>query len=645
MTQLRDLLNRLAIAALAVVTWTTFGTAERGMPDGEWPLFGGDAGNTRHSPLDRIDATNVRHLQIAWRWNGDEIGPRVGHERSGFTPIMIDGVLFTTAGDRRAAVAIDAGTGRTLWTYRFGEIEPPEHAPGANPDRGLAYWRDRTGARVFVITPAFRLIALDAGTGRPRLDFGARGVVDLLEGATRPGRPIVDHAGLSTPPLVVNDVVVVGLTLPDGRSTAGQIRGYDRRTGQQLWVFHTLPRAGELGPETCPAGVSSASGSPGIWTPLAADEERGYVYATVGAAAGCHGGRRPGDNLFSQTLICLNARTGERVWHFQFVHHAVWDDDPPAPPIVVDLELKSDGRPHEVVVQVTKQAFVYILDRRTGVPVWPVLERPVPQSDAPGEQTSPTQPFPTRPAPIDRQHLSVDDLIDFTPELRAAALDAIAPYRLGLLFTPPSAASAPDGTKGTIQFPGRLGGANWTGGAVDTETGFLYVGSATAPSLEALHHGAGPAGSSTAGVHHAAPQPLGLPLVKPPWGRITALDLNSAEWKWTAPNGNTPDDVRNHPALRNLEIPATGRPIQTALMVTRELLFATGGWQDEGDPVLRAHDNKTGQLVAEIALPGRPVGAPMTYQLGQRQYVAVMIAGPDRATELVALTLAEVPGT
>jgi quinoprotein glucose dehydrogenase len=362
------------------------------------------------------------------------------------------------------------------------------------------------------------------------------------------------------------------------------------------------------------------------------DDELGYVYLPTEAATGdYYGAHRLGDNLFTQSLVCLDLRTGERVWHYQMVHHGIWDYDNPAPPILVNIEV--DGRPLKAVVQVTKQAFAYVFDRVTGEPIWPITERQVASSDIPGERTSPTQPFPTKPAPFDLQGLTLDDLIDFTPELKAQAVEIASQYRIGPLFTPPSLAQAEDGTRGLIQIPGQGGGANWEGAAVDVESGVLYVPSITNPIVRGLFNDPEHSDMNYVDARWRLPGPQGLPLVRPPWGRVTAIDLNTGEHLWMVPNGDTPEYVRDHPALAGIEIPRTGTATRGSTIVTRALLFVTSG-----DPILRAHDKETGAIVAEIALPARATGVPMTYMVEGRQYIVVAVAGPDHPAELVALT-------
>jgi glucose dehydrogenase len=608
----------------------------------EWRHYGGNLASQRYSPLAQIDASNVAQLRIAWRFATGNFGPRP-EARNETTPLMIDGVLYTQAGTTRNVVALDARTGELLWIWRPND--DPERfarAPRKTSGRGPAYWTDGAGnARLFTVTPGFYLAALDPDTGRPVPGFGENGIVDLMVGV-RGEINETSSIGNSSPPLVVGDVVVVGPAHEVGmrpRSKAnlkGDVRGYDVHTGKLLWTFHTIPERGEPGYETWLNGSAEIVGNAGVWAPMSADEELGYVYLpTEAPLADTWGGERPGDNLFSSSLVALNARTGERVWHYQLVHHDIWDWDNPTAPILMDIVV--DGRPIKAVAQLTKQAFVYTFDRVTGEPVWPIEERPVPQSDVPGEWTSPTQPFPTKPPPFDRQGVSIDDLIDFTPELRAEAVEGVKQFRLGPIFTPPSLGNAPDGTRGTLMLPSAIGGANWEGGAFDPETNILYVGSFTNPTLLALEPA--PEGYDITYIQGGGgelPWLQGLPLIKPPWGRITAIDMNRGEHLWQIPNGPTPKEIAEHPALRGLDIPPTGRATRPVTLVTKTLLFTAEGWG--GSPVLRAHDKASGEVIAEIPLPGAVGGRPMTYMLDGKQYLVVSVAGTNGA-EIVALTL------
>ena len=604
----------------------------------EWPYYGGNSYAQHYSPLDQITAANVGQLEVVWRWSAANFGPRP-EARGQITPLMIDGVLYATAGTTRSIVAIDARSGETLWVWRPNEGERFDAAPRKMSGRGVAYWTDGNGdERIITVTPGFHLAALDADTGQPVEDFGENGIVDIMDYIRGPADNII--IGSTSPPMVVNDVIIVGPAHGVGArpnsmtQTKGDIQAFDVRTGRRLWTFHTIPAEGEFGYETWLEGSAEYTGNAGAWGPLSADPELGMVYIPVEAATGdFYGGPRPGENLFANSLVALDIETGERVWHFQMIHHDIWDWDNPTAPILLDVTI--DGRPVKAVVQPTKQAFAYAFNRETGEPLWPIEEVPVAASDVPGEWTSPTQPKPTRPAAYDRQGFSVDDLIDFTPEIRAAALAAIEGLRLGPMFTPPSLASAGDGTRGTLMLPNYDGGTNWEGGAADPETGFLYVPSNTRPAVASVREDRGTDVGYTF-VAGQVPQVMGLPLVKPPWSRITAIDMNTGEHAWMVPNGATPEEIANNPALAGVELPQTGGFTRAMLLVTKTLLFAGEGWN--GAPVIRALDKATGATIAEIELPGATGAKPMTYLLDGRQYVVVSIGQPGPA-ELVALAL------
>ena len=607
----------------------------------EWPVYGGSLAAQHYSPLDQVNADNVGELRVVWRWSGANFGPRP-EQRSETTPLMIDGVLYATAGITRNIVAIDAATGETLWVWRPNEGERFDNAPRKISGRGVAYWTDgEDDARILTVTPGFYLVALDANTGLPKREFGEAGVVDMFQWLRGPADNI--EIGSTSPPIVIGDVIVVGPAhgvgaRPDSKAqTKGDVRGFDARTGELLWTFHTIPTRGEFGHETWLNGSAEYTGNTGVWGPMAADPELGMVYLPVEMpTSDMYGGERPGNNLFGNSLVALDVKTGERLWHQQLIHHDIWDWDNPTSPILLDVTV--DGRPVKAVVQLTKQAFAYAFDRETGEPLWPIEERPVPTSDVPGEWTSPTQPFPTRPAPYDRQGFSEDDLIDFTPEIKAAALAGIKDLRMGPIYTPLSLADASDGTRGTLMLPNFGGGANWEGGAADPETGLLYVASVTNPAVAGLRPDPDFTDIRYVFVSGEVPEPMGLPLAKPPWGRVTAIDMNTGEHVWMAPTGDTPDDVKNNPALAGIDIPRTGKPTRAALLVTKTLLFAGEGWN--GDPILRAHDKRTGEILAEIELPGSAGGKPMTYMVDGRQYI-VMAVGRPNPSELIALALPE----
>jgi quinoprotein glucose dehydrogenase len=687
MTQLitRIAWHRHYSLALLILTTVLCAGAQYGAKNGEWRYYGGDAGTTKYSPLDQIDAANVKDLKIVWQWKAQNFGKRPDFNWE-VTPLMVGGVLYFTAGTRRDVMAVDAATGETLWMYRLDE-----GARGATVartvNRGLAYWSDGKGDdRIVLISPGFQLVALNAKTGHPLPAFGREGLIDLTEGLDRdvvkPGQ-----IGSSSPAIVVRDTVVVGAALLTGTAPVsktnvpGYIRGFDVRTGKKLWTFRTIPQAGESGNETWEGDSWKYTGNTGAWVPLSGDEELGYVYIPVEAPTGdFYGGHRHGDNLFSDSLVCLDVRTGKRIWYFQLVHHDVWDWDVAAPPILVDITV--EGKKIKAVAQVTKQAFTYVFDRVTGKPVWPIVERAVPQSTVPGEKTAATQPFPTKPAAFDRQGFTLDDLIDVTPARKEEAVKMASQYKMGPLYTPPIVAGM-DGKLATIMLPSHVGGGNWPGGAVDPETGILYVASVTNSDMLALtvpdpkrsdmsYVAGGGRGAAAAGRGGSmggpgsgqpaytgpaedgdgarpAPRqssgPQGLPLVKPPWGRITAIDLNSGDHVWMAANGEAPDFVRDHPLMKGIDLSNTGKFSRSLLMVTKTLLFAPEGnnlWASPagaGGNLLRVLDKKTGKLIHQIALPAMATGVPMTYMVNDRQFVVIAVGAAGVPAELIALAL------
>jgi quinoprotein glucose dehydrogenase len=626
---------------------------QQGAPKtGEWMRSLGDGGSTRYSPLDQINADNVKDLKIAWVWRGDNFGAAL-ETKNETTPLMVNGRLYFTAGNRRSVVAADPATGETLWTWRFDE--------GARVDgvrrnsRGVSYWTDGREERILTVTPGYQLVALDARTGHPDVSFGRDGIVDLTREVEKDANfdPTIGHLMNTSPPMVFGNVVVIPTSLENARIPKsmkfpkGDIMAFDVRTGRKLWSFHTVPRKGEFGEDTWMNESNVYTGHTGAWAPFTVDEELGYVYLPVESPTGDqYGGQRPGNNLFSSSLVALDIKTGKRIWHHQLVHHDIWDYDMPAAPILADITV--DGKPIKAVVQLTKAAFAYVFDRTNGQPVWPIEERPVPQTDVPGEWTSPTQPFPTKPAAFDRQGMSEADLIDYTPELKALALKAIQGYRLGPVFTPPSIVDPAKGMKGTFTFPGS-GGANWEGGAVDPETGFLYVASATR-SDTAVYGVMKPTSGQTdvdwIGTGSVSPLVQRLPVVKPPWSRITAINLNTGDTVWQVPNGNTPQWVKDHPLLKGVTLPQTGSVGRAPLLlVTKTLLFSGQGYQAE--PWFRAYDKKTGAVIWEMQTPvGPPTGVPMTYLHQGKQYIVVATAGDaaiPAASQLVAFAIPNPP--
>jgi quinoprotein glucose dehydrogenase len=652
-------LGAVLILAVDAIPTRSVG-AQSASASGEWRHYNGDLAGTKYSALDQINRDTVKDLRIAWRWKSDNFGPRPEFNYEA-TPLMVRGVLYVTAGFRRSVVAIDAATGETLWMHRIDEGERAAKSPVRQQSgRGVSYWTDGRGdERILYVTLGYRLVALDARTGRPVPTFGKDGMIDLTEGMDRAVPPVAGEIGWGSPPLIVNDVVVVGSSHaqalpPPAVPTTGHVRGFDVRTGKRIWIFHTIPRPGEFGNETWENDSWVTTGNVGVWAPMAADEALGYVYLPLETATNdLYGGQRPGHGLFGESLVCLDARTGKRIWHYQLVHHGIWDYDIPTTPNLIDVTVS--GRRVKAVAQVTKQAFVYVFDRITGEPIWPIAERPVPPSDVPGEKASPTQPFPTRPLPFDQQGVSLENLIDFTPELKAEAVKIASQYRIGPLFTPAIVAGS-NGLKGTLMMPAGVGGANWQGGAVDPETGMLYVGSLSHTSVISLtpdpKRPDRPYVSGIGGfVDPRLPGcgafgPQGLPLIKPPWGRVTAIDLNTGDHAWTVPNGDTPDCVKNHPALKGLTIPKTGKPERPGLLLTKALLFVGEGAALRGSTVgggggrkLRAYDKRTGDTVWEFDLPANQTGNPMTYMVNSKQYVVIPTGSATQPGELVALSL------
>src|SRR5690606_36135718 len=663
----------------------------------DWPTYGGNLASHRYSPLDQINADNFKDLRIAWRLRTDFLGPRPDTLYSA-TPLYVNGLLYTTAGQRRAVIALDPATGELIWMHREDEGARGEAAARQGAGRGVAYWASPDGSdrRIVYVTPGYRMIALDAMTGRPIESFGDKGVVDLKLDFDQEIDPIDSHVGLNATPLIVGDVIVVGAAhRPAGSmdstwDTRGYVRGYDVRTGERLWIFHTIPRRGEFGYDTWENGSADWNGNTGVWAQMSAVPELGLVYLPVEMpTADYNGFNRPGDNLFGESIVAVDVRTGERRWHYQTVHHGLWDYDLPCAPILFDMQ--KDGQIIKALAQPTKSAFLFVLNRETGEPFWPIEERPVPQSESPYEKTSPTQPFPTWPPPFDRQGVSLDDLNDLTPELRAEAEELVKSYRLGPLFTPP-AVDSPDGPIGTLMVPSDVGGANWPGGAFDPETNRLYIHSHTAvftlrnipadlrpfdpspagrtESPADADRGVSPPGLGAPGLArgpNAGPAGLGapggalgarrggtflqgtIPLIKPPYDRITAYDMNTGEILWQKPHGTTPDNIRNHPALAGLDVDRLGSygRIFIGVLVTKTLVIAGEGGvhtNEAGETValLRAYDKATGEDVdGRIEMPARQTGSPMTYMHDGKQYIvlAVSHAGANAGGELIAYAL------
>lgn len=613
----------------------------------EWLHHRGDAGSKNYSELDLINSDNAENLEVAWRWRSDNFGP-VSWPNLQTTPLMANGVLYATAGYRRAVVALDAASGETLWMYRIDEGERGEYAPRKGPGRGVAYRREGDVETIFFISPGYQLIALDAATGRPQESFGNGGIVDLKANVDQELDLVTAPIGASSPPIVIGDVVVVGSAFPAGAAPptkempVGNVTGYDAVTGERRWIFHTIPRPGEPGHETWLDDSWAYTGNVGVWAPMSADPELGYVYLPTEAPTGdYYGGHRPGDNLYSQSLVCLDAETGERVWHFQTVHHPIWDYDPPAPPVLLDINVNGVKIP--AVAQITKQGHTFVFDRRNGNPVWPIVETPVPASDVPDEQTAATQPIPSLPEPFMPNGVTVDRLNDLTPEIFEEAKRLAAKYTFGPIFTPATEIS--ESNQGTLLSPSGAGGANWQGAVADPESGIMYVSSAA--TIGALGMIKDPERSNMQFIqgHGQVDGPFGLPLLKPPWGRITAVDLNTGKVLWVEPNGQTPDWVTEHEKLAGVELSRTGHQERAGLLVTKSLLFAGEGAGlyavTGGGSMFRAHDKRTGQVLAEVDLGSNQSGVPMTYAVNGEQYIVVAVGAPNRPGELVALKLAD----
>ncbi len=673
-----------------------------GTANGQWPSYTGDIRGSRYSPLDQINATNFNELEVAWRFKTDSLGTRPEYKLEG-TPLMIGRTLYTTAGTRRAVIALDAKTGELLWVHRYPEGARGAAAPRQLSGRGLAYWTDGKGdERILYVTPGYRLIALDAKTGTMVRSFGKDGVVDMKVGVVFGTGQQIDletgEIGLHSTPLVVKDFVLVGSAMKEGmtvtthNNTKGVARAYDARTGKELWTFNGIPRPGEFGNDTWLNNSWAINGNVGVWTQITVDEELGLAYLPVETpTSDYYGGKRPGDNLFAESLVCVDLATGKRKWHFQFVHHPIWDHDMSSAPLIADVTI--NGKPRKVVAVPSKQAWLYVFDRVTGEPIWPIEEKPVPKGDVPGEWYAPTQPHPPAALMYGRNALNgVEDLIDFTPELRAQAIKNLERYKWypGVVYNPPIVGNV-NGLLGGINIGNASGGTNWPGGGYDPETHIVYaqagtsaiVGESVAPPPPGfsdipyqagvvgqafrLREAAGtgtyadvpskpretppPPAAPAAGATPPRPQGEGarlsvegLSILKPPYGVLAAIDLDRGRILWKVPHGDTPDVVRNHPKLKGLDIPKTGQGGSVGLVVTKTLVIL-------GDPqattmpdrprgaMLRAYDKKTGKEVGAVYMPTIQSGSPMTYMVDGRQYIVVAVSGGPYSGEYIAFGL------
>ncbi|MDC0221544.1 PQQ-binding-like beta-propeller repeat protein [Gammaproteobacteria bacterium] len=589
----------------------------------EWRHAGADHSSAKYSPLDQIDANNFSSLEIAWRWKSADLrlDEGVGYGTADYraVPLVVNGTMYVNTNHGMVA-ALDPISGEELWVF---DPESYRSGPPIQTNimiRGIEYWTDGNIERIFVATLGKQLLSLDIDTGLPDPNFGEGGYIDLSQNL---GRLEFESNFITAgaAPIAVGDSLIVGSKIFDygmyNRSPPGFVRAFNTYTGELKWRFNTIPQEGEEFTETWENNSWRTTGNTNVWTFMSADDEAGIVYLPTSTPTNDYwGGMRLGENLFAESLVALDADTGERLWHFQTVHHGVWDYDLASAPNLVDIVV--DGRPIKAVAQVSKTAFTFVFDRITGEPVWPIEERPVAASTVPGERAHPTQPFPTKPAPFDRQGVSEEDLIDFTPEIAAAALEIADNFLLGPLFTPPIVRGTDD-KLATYVIPGAGGGANFPGASIDPEHGILYVPSATRPS--------------------------GMALIEPPQG--------SSDWPFIiqmerqqVPFGRGPVD---HPLLKPLELPPMGSVFndvvaEGGLLVTKTLLISFLAQKDEIGPeargsILIAIDKRTGETVGEVMVDQRLHGPPMTYSLNGKQYIAVAGGGRNNDDELLVFAL------
>jgi quinoprotein glucose dehydrogenase len=645
--------SRAAVLLGAASFVLAHGVAAQTGAGGEWPSYGGDLGHRRYAPLDQIDASNFGSLEIAWRYSVANLGP-TPEMRLQSTPLVVDGVLYTTGGTRRAVTALNAATGEQLWVFSLDEGVRGAEAPRRLSGRGLAFWQRGNDKRVVYVTPGYRLVALNAATGRPIESFGDDGIVDLKASLDQGDGWDANQIGTHSPPTIARNVIIVPAAhtplapAEQANNVVGYIRGFDVVTGRLLWTFHTVPQPGEPGYETwLNDSARTGGGNAGVWATISADEELGLAYLPVESPYGdMYGGLRPGANLYGESVVAVDIRTGERRWHFQTSHHPLWDYDIPTAPILVDAV--KDGRTIKALAQATKQGLLFVLNRETGEPVWPIPEVAVPQGNVPGEWYSPTQPIPT--LRYGQQGIETGDLIDFTPALRAEAERLVANHRMGPIYTP-AVPFNPNGPVSTLMV---MGGSNWPGGSYDPDSHIIYVTASVGVNSmticryaegSVMPHGIclGPDAGAFGGVRNLSVQ--GLPLLKPPYGTIAAFDLTKGELLWEIPNGDTPENVRNHPALQGVELGRTGRAGQPpGALATKTLLIAAEpgyGPTPDGNrgSMLRAYDKRTGRELAAVQLPAPQSGSPMTYMQDGRQFLVIAVSGTDRPGELLAYAL------
>jgi quinoprotein glucose dehydrogenase len=705
--------SALALLTAATVWWMAPGAAGQASPmpstkSGDWTHYTADVRGSRYAPLDQITPANFSKLEVAWRFKTDNLGTRPEYKLEG-TPLAIRGTVYATGGTRRSVVALDGGTGEIRWVYSLREGNRAVVAPRQLSGRGLSYWTDGREERILYVTTGYRLVSLDAKTGQPTPGFGKNGILDLKEGVVYGNRQPIDletgEIGLHSTPTVTKDTVVVGssfregLTVKTHNNTKGLVRGFDVRTGKLLWTFNTIPRPGEFGNDTWENDSWAVNGNTGVWTQITVDEDAGIAYLPVeDPTSDLYGGHRPGNNLFSDSLVAVDVKTGQRKWHFQVAHHPIWDYDLSSAPLLADITV--DGRAIKAIALPTKEGYLYVFDRITGQPVWPIPERPVPQSTVPGEKTSPTQPIPTKPPAYSRTGVTEDDLIDFTPDLKRQGLELAKHYQLGPMFLPPVVSEA-SGALAALTHGTLSGGVNWPGSSYDPElhTAFVHACNACLSPLGLVKppkefsdldyvmgtdgvrfqpilgggeglaadapqgRGAAPGGATPPppapaqgrGAATAATPPpppaaiigttvQGLSLLKPPYGTVSAINLDKGEITWQVAHGDTPDNVRNHPALRGLNIAKTGQAGNVGLAITKTLVVV-------GDPgvtttpdhprgaMLRAYDKATGKEVGAVWMPAAQSGSPMTYMASNRQYIIVAVSGGNYSGEYLAYAL------
>jgi quinoprotein glucose dehydrogenase len=651
----------------------------------EWPTYAGNWDASKYRPLDQINASNFNQLEVVWRFKTDHIGNRPEFKLEG-TPLEIGGVIYATAGSRRGVIALDAGSGELLWVHGEHEGARGAAAPRQLSGRGLAYWSDGKEARVLYVTPGYFLIALDAKTGQRVSSFGDNGAVDLKADDDQKIEPdlITGEIGWQSAPTIIGDRVLIGSAFREGftptsyRNNKGSARAFDVRTGRKLWEFHTIPQKGEPGYETWLNGSAEYSGNTGVWTEITADQQLGLAYLPVESpTSDFYGGKRPGNGLYGNSLVAVDLDTGKVKWYYQLIHHEIWDYDIASAPLLMDITV--NGKPIKAVAEPTKQGFLFVLDRVTGKPVWPIPEKPVPRGKVPGEWYAPTQPIPSKPAAYARTGVTPDELIDFTPEMHAQALELVKNYQLGPIYTPPVVSEQPR-PLGTLMLGPADGGTNWPGGSFnpETHTAYLYacnaclipIGLVPPPEgFSDLPYVVGRAGHQVAminasGANQGADAPLttaraapvesdadrplsvaGVPIIKPPYSTITAIDLDSGEIKWQIPHGETPDFVRNSPALKGMQLPRTGQTsynigtlLTKTLVIAGDSMVTTTADHPRG-AMLRAYDQQNGREVGAVWMPAPQSGSPMTFMLNGRQYIIVAVSGGTYSGEYICFSL------